>query len=320
MSWVSLLIHVYISNRVTPHPRSFTILFKTLCASQPELSHFGVVCPTLPSTAGPSQRSMFTKPDLYGNVLPNVPAIFALLEHLNGLINANPPVYPSKEQHVPVDSTATSFGYHEFPANENRSDFEKWSLCSPGLEYPCEADAKMNQNFAERYYSFNFPAHTPHDNLTTVGVFLSLDVQMNWFFRVRDVDATISGFFLNSETLAECPVFGFNANQYWVEYLPTNPVLPAPTKVADPESLFRFSFTGKTVNRDYSQIDFLSSVMAQTNVVMPQNHPLLSAFGGLNTTRVGDYWQIWPVESSNESIDDYLGLRTVIANTFVAKS
>ncbi|KAK2641033.1 hypothetical protein Ddye_022796 [Dipteronia dyeriana] len=143
---------------------------------------------------------------------------------------------------------------------------------------------------------------------------------MNWIFRVRDVVATISGFFLNSETFDECPAFGFNANQYWVEYLPTDLVLLAPAKVADPESLFRFSFTGKTVNRDYSQRDFLSSVMAQTNVVMPQNHPLLSAFGGLDTTRVGDYWQIWPVESSNKSIDDYLGLRTVIANTFVPKS
>ncbi|KAK3205384.1 hypothetical protein Dsin_019430 [Dipteronia sinensis] len=83
-----------------PIPEPLLVLFKTLCVSQSELPYFGVVSPTLPNIVGPSPCIMFTKPNIYANMLPNIPAIFALLEHLNGLINANPHVYPSKWQHI----------------------------------------------------------------------------------------------------------------------------------------------------------------------------------------------------------------------------
>lgn len=135
-------------------------LFKTLCCSQPEIPTYGVVFPSLPSNPGPERRDSFMNANPISHVLPNIPAIFALLSDLNSKLNPADDaqaVYPAKGKHIPVPSTAVVFGHHSFPVHANRTDAQKWALCSSGLQYPCEADKKLHESFAEGLANYTFP-------------------------------------------------------------------------------------------------------------------------------------------------------------------
>ncbi|XP_057445021.1 IAA-leucine resistant 2 [Lotus japonicus] len=134
-----------------PIPGPLLPLFKTICSSQPEFSNYGKVYPRVPTVPGPTKRRNFLREEQHAHFLPNVPGIFALLEHLNGLINGENPVYPKMRKHIPVTENAVVFGHHSFPALADRSDHENWCLVSPGLQYYCEADQKLNESFAEGY-------------------------------------------------------------------------------------------------------------------------------------------------------------------------
>ncbi|KAL9684804.1 hypothetical protein QQ045_022245 [Rhodiola kirilowii] len=126
-------------------------LFKTLCSSQPELPHYGKVYPRIPTHPGPRRRDEFMRLSIECNFLPNVPGIFALLEDLKQSFIGDPPIYPKLGRHIPVtENAAVLFGHKVFPVNDERTDAEKWSLVSPGLQYPCEADQKLNEMFSKR--------------------------------------------------------------------------------------------------------------------------------------------------------------------------
>ena len=125
-------------------------LFKTLCCSQPEIPTYGVVSPVLPSLPGPETRDAFMLADATSHVLPNIPGIFALLAHLRTCLIPDAGQVantPAKGKHIPVTANAAAaiiFGHHSFPVPANRTEAEKWSLCSSGLQYPCEADRRLH--------------------------------------------------------------------------------------------------------------------------------------------------------------------------------
>nr|WAK97193.1 coat protein [Dichroa partitivirus 1] len=302
-----------------PVPSPLVTLFKTLCASQPEMREYGPVCPILPAEAGPQRRDAFIRADKDANVLPNVPGIFALLTDLNDKINAEAPIFPAKSKHIPVGNNAVTFGFHQFPAHAERSQRDKWSLVSTGLDYDCEADKKMHEVFAERYASFNFPTMAAADDLRNIDSFLGMSGRTDWFGQVKDVAAAVASVFTDSGTLYDCPVSGVNANQYVVEYLPTSATLPAPHRIADPASSFPFSLRVRTSVRNFSQLSLSQACAAQTNTVMPFNHPFLVNFGEYGETRTGDFWQIEPSESSDAQRENYIGVRTVVRKLYSTK-
>lgn len=303
-----------------PIPSPLLLVFKSLCASQPEIGEYGPVCPILPDVAGPQRRSNFCKttPDAY--LLPNVPCIFALLRDLNAKINGNPPIYPSKYSHDTVGDAETTFGFHNFPAQAEREIQDQWSLITPGIEYPCEASRKIHEVFSERYATFHFPTLTANDDLTTVAGYLSMHGRTDWFGRVKDVAAMVSEFFKNSGTLADCAVSGPSANQYLIGYRGPDVLPTAPTKVADPASLFPFSFKLATSVRKSSQVAIAEAGLVQTNVVMFDNHPYFHEIGDIDITRFGDFWSIEPVEFSSYSAENYLAIRPIIKAMFDTKS
>ncbi|KAF9589199.1 hypothetical protein IFM89_019708 [Coptis chinensis] len=113
-----------------PVPGPLIPLFKTLCSSQPEIPTYSKVYPKLPAIIGPDRRSNFIREATDAFLLPNVPGIFALLENLNSIINADQPRFPKKGAHIPVTATAlqaTIFGHHTFPVPADRTDLDKWS-------------------------------------------------------------------------------------------------------------------------------------------------------------------------------------------------
>nr|QRG29207.1 putative CP [Panax cryptic virus 4] len=298
-------------------------LFKTLCCSQPEIPTFGKVYPTLPIQPGPAQRSTFLVNQPIHYLLPNIPGIFALIEDLNAKLNPGPdqqPVYPAKGKHTPVSANATTaviFGHHSFPATATRSNAEKWSLVSSGLQYPCEADKKLHENFAERLENFEFPITAADDDLTAYFNFLHIRNNMTWFAQVRDVAAAEAAFFEGSGTLADCPPLGVPANQIVACYQAPDTLPPAPTCSADSASLFPFAIKLQTNARALPELAEAMASLAQTNADMFATHPFLSQIGV--ATRSGPFWDIRPIESSFKDESSYLSLREIIRGLMKSK-
>nr|BBA66578.1 capsid protein [Pear alphapartitivirus] len=291
-------------------------LFKTLCCSQPEIPTYGKVFPSLPMHPGPELRSSFINGDPQSHVLPNIPGIFALLADLNAKLNPGidqQAVFPAKGKHIPVTSTAaaaTIFGHHSFPIPANRSAAERWSLVSSGLQYPCEADKKLHENFAERIDNFDFPPTAQDDNLQTFHCFLHINRQLAWFAQVRDVAAAEASFFEGSGTLADCAPFGITANQVIVQYC-TPPTLPtAPTHSADSAAQFPFAIKLKTNARSLPELSEAMAATAQSNIHMFPTHPFLANIGV--TTLDGPFWDIRPTETSFKDETSFFSLREII--------
>lgn len=320
--------HQFLSRFLDAHPpESLTIcgplipLFKTLCTSQPEILTYGKLYPRLPAPIGPNRRRDFIRDSPDAFCLPNVPGILALLEDLNSKINANQPVYPKKGAHIPVTSDAHQaivFGHHSFPVPDERSDLEKWSLCSSGLQYPCEADARLNEAFAERYSNFDFPGTAANDALMEMDYFLSLDVSLAWFSQVKNVAATAASYYEGSGSLIDCPPHGLTANQFPV--LLQSPVtLPtAPACSADRRALFPFSFRLRTSVRVPPSLSEAMASYSQTNIRMFIDHPYLANFGRL--TIAGGFWDIRPEELSPADDSSYLSINDTCKRMMKSKN
>lgn len=270
-------------------------LFKSLCCSQPEIQSYGIVYPDLPSSPGPDTRRSFMLETATSHILPNIPEIFALIEDLIKKISSNSSyLCPAKGKHIPVAASAAVFGHHSFPDRTARSEAEKWALVSSGLQYPCEADKKLNEFFAERIFHFDLPVTAEKDDLSSYSAFLHIDKSMAWFAQVLHVAIIEASFFEGSGTRADCPPFGTVSNQIVVRYQP--PTVPiVPTCSADPASLFPFAIRLETVSRNLPDLAEAMAAAAQTNVAMFGSHPYYKNIG--NTTRHGPFWNIRPIEA-----------------------
>lgn len=301
-----------------PIPGPLLALFKTLCSSQPEIPQYGKVYPRIPSTPGPPKRSDFINSNPTALMQPNVPGILALLEDLNQKINATQPTYPKKGQHIPVDATAVTFGHHAFGADSARSNLEKWSLVSSGLQYACEADSKLHEGFAERYENFDFPPTDANDDLRNISTFLGMDSSKAWFSQVRDVADAIAAYFNGSGTLADCSPSGIVSNQIQIQYLAPTTLPSPPARSADKRSLFPFSFRMNTTMRAPPALSEGLASFSQTNVRMFPTHPYLGDFGDDNH-RNGEFWKIRPIESSPSDHETYLSLNEIIRKMLKAR-
>nr|WGH72965.1 MAG: putative coat protein [Trichoderma gamsii alphapartitivirus 1] len=293
-----------------PVPGPLLTLFKSICTSQPEIQSYGKIYPRIPPSPGPERRSEFRLDNSVSFFQPNVPGIFALLTHLDGVINGANPIYPPKGKHIPVTATATNpevFGFHTFPVPTDRSDAEKWSLNSAGLEFPCEADSKLNESFAERYEDFDFPTMTANDDLSSITNYLGMKDSLSWFSQVKDVAAAVSIYCNGSGTLADCSPTGLSSNQLIVQYLKPTRDITAPTRVADPLSRFPFSFHLSTTARQPPQLAESIAAQAQTNIRCYADHPYAGDFGN-ETHRPGEFWKVRPIEKSSSDYESYLGL------------
>ncbi|XP_021767027.1 IAA-leucine resistant 2-like [Chenopodium quinoa] len=173
-----------------------------------------------------------------------MPGIIALLEDLNLLINGDPQVIPSMGKHISVQEAGNQtkvFGYYRFPPLNQRSDFEKYALCSPGLQYAFEADKCLNKSFADSYHNFDFPTTHANDNLRPIANFLHMNNSMAWFHQVKAVAATVAKYFTGSGTLADCAPHGVTANQYVCVMQPPATKKITPRHSADKRALFPFA-------------------------------------------------------------------------------
>jgi hypothetical protein len=304
-----------------PIPGQLLVLFKSLCTSEPEITSYGKVFPRIPESLGPDKRSKFWTGEVSAYMQPNIPGIFALLEDLQKEFNRSPPIYPKKGKHIPVtkdSATPEIFGHHTFPAHGSRSTSESWSLTSAGLDYPCEADSKLNEAFSERLENFGFPTTTANDDLTSIQRYLSMSKSIAWFANVRDVADCIASYCENSGTLADCSPAGIPSNQTLVVYSKPEVAISVPTHVGDPKSLFPFSFHLSTTARSPPNASVLSAAAVQTNVRMYATHPFAGSYGD-NSTRIGKFWDIRPIEKSDSDTESYLGLIPIVRKEILSR-
>ena len=292
-------------------------LYKTLCASQPEIPTYGKVYPILPPAPGPATRDVFMLDDRFCYILPIIPGILALLENLNSKLNPTTPgtnpVFPNKGKHIPVPDNrneAVVFAHHQFPATANMTQKDRWMLASSGLQYSCEADKRLHEGFAERYENFNFPATAATDDLRSLNGFMSMIDSLAWFAQVKEVAAIEAAYFEGSGTLADCASSGLTANQIVVEYQ-TPTVLPTPpTHSFDTRSLFPFSIRLRSSARSPPELTEAMAALAQTNAELFGTHLWLNPIG--QVTRLGEFWAIRPIEKSIKDETSYLSLKGII--------
>ncbi|CAL1353183.1 unnamed protein product [Linum trigynum] len=305
-----------------PIPGPLLVLFKTLCCSQPEIKSYGTVYPRLPTHPGPKKRSKFVSKAIANHFLPNVPGIFALLHHLNSLVNAKlEPIYPKLGKHCPVPAegeSPTTFGHHIFPASSaERTELEKWSLVTPGLQYPCEADQKLNEAFAERFGKFGFPKMSADDDLTNIWAFMGMEHKMAWFNQVKGVAETAAEFFDGSGTLADCSVDeGLVSNQIVcvMSSCEANKqkLKNVPTCSADWESLMApFTFKLKTTARSLPPFAEAAAAYSQTHIRVHEGHPMYGSFGQ-KSKHDGPFWEIRPIESSPVDDSSYSAISWIV--------
>ncbi|KFK39178.1 hypothetical protein AALP_AA3G210400 [Arabis alpina] len=265
-----------------PVPVPLLKLIETLCSSQPEFPpHHGKVYPRIPVQPGPSRRDAFMRNDvLESHFLPNVPGIFALLEDLNRLFSQDPPVYPKRDKHIPVTENAVStFGHKTFGLHADRTEAEKWSLVSPGLQYPCEADQKLNEAFAERYHDFEFPVTAATDSLSKISSFLHMKRKMAWFTHVKEVANSVAASFEGSGTLDDCSPHGVVSNQVMACLSLPKHLPEPPTCTADKCATYEFSYKLKSTAHNLPALAEAAAAFSQTHIRMFPNHPYLRTFG-----------------------------------------
>ncbi|XP_021748749.1 IAA-leucine resistant 2-like [Chenopodium quinoa] len=291
--------------------------FKTLCSSEIQImkNSYGLVYPSIPSRAGPKRRNSFmrgitcTSSSNSAFFLPNIPGIIALLEDLNLLINGDPQMIPSLGKHIPVQEAGNQtkvFGYYSFPPLNEWSDFEKYALCSPGLQYPCEADKSLNKSFADSYHNFDFPTTHANDNLRPIANFLHMNNSMAWFHQVKAVAATVAKYFTGSGTLADCTPHGVNANQYVCVMQPPATKMITPCHSADKRALFPFALRLTTTVTNPNPHTEALVALAQTHIQMFNGHPYLSQFG--HPVGSGPFWAFRPIAKSEVDDSSYLSL------------
>ncbi|XP_026379755.1 IAA-leucine resistant 2 [Papaver somniferum] len=290
------------------------LLFQSLCTSKPEIKSFGLVVPDLPSKPGPTYRHEFMQQDI-NSFLPNIPGIFALIRDLYDTIHDDSEgrVYPNLGCHTPVPPGANEpiqFGFCNFPILAQRNDFEKYALCSPGLQYPCEAYKGINRSFYEKYNSIPFPALHADDKLAEFPAFLHLDGSPKWFVSIVLIAAKAAKFFEESGFLSDCSPKGLPINQYVCNIQRPDTLPIAPRYSADPSSLIQFSLQLSTTVRKPIPLIKAMAASCQTRIKMYHQHPYFGAFG--EPVGTGPFWDIRPVETSSIDINSYLSYVQII--------
>jgi hypothetical protein len=287
-------------------------LFKTITASSAEYQNYGKISPLIPVKLGPNPRSNMAIFDPIHFGLPNIPGIFALIAHLDSVMNGTAPIQPAKRW-VPIDgTTAVTFNGHAYAHPPSGwSDNEAWSLVSPGLEFPCEASKELNIVFAERYSDYEFPPVTGTDDLSSLSDYLSMTASSSWFNRVKEVAAMASLYCLGSGTLADCAPHSISSNHVIVNRIAPATLPSRPVRMADPASRSPFSYRLRTSDRQLPELSEIMAAAAQINILMYSTHPHLNGMTDA-ALRTGPYWDIRPQDLSSIDDESYLALQGVI--------
>jgi hypothetical protein len=301
-------------------PGPLLSVFKSISTSQPEDKSFGKVCPHVPDNLGPDDKSEIILDSDISVLLPQIPILMAM----NSILVNLPANTASESQWSPVKPgqgnlpAAVTFMGHTFA--QNRATWpalQAWSLTSPGVEYPIEANAALMDSYRQNAFMLDIP-DAPADIEYTPN-FLNLQ-DLEWFGRLNEMMAIYAKYFRGSGTLSDCALSGVSANQVYGTYKDQNTAPVQPTGFGDRQSRVKLVCTHKTTTRELPQLFELMAFNSQTNMHLPSNHPFKPNAGQTDPdVKTGPFWDIRP-ESSESSLDEsYLGITAKVSQMHVQK-
>lgn len=129
------------------------------------------------------------------------------------------------------------------------------------LQYLCEADKILNEEFAKRYTYFQFTITRVDDDMCSIVNFLHMNEYMEWF--THDIAAR---YITGSGTLIECSPSGVVANRYACKMQTPVTALTLPRQSLDSQALFNFTLCLCTTVTNPTPLIKDTAFMAQTHI------------------------------------------------------
>nr|BDV50551.1 MAG: coat protein [Flammulina alphapartitivirus 1] len=287
-------------------PAPLLHVFKSLCASRPEIDQLGFVCPFLPTAFYDDRLSAGNFKD-HIHMIPDIPGMLSLLSLLK-----TEKIYGKSKQ---PDIKGKSFRGLSFDADVAQwSSDAAWSLLFPGINHGQETGKKVNELFFDdRYDDLSLPSVSSNSQLNTPASFCYLTGNMSWFSTVRDIATTVAVMFPGSGTLADCSPIGIPTGQIVTQLLEPDSLPTIPTGLNEKSSIdLDTRYRLITSARSIPQLAVIVAGASQINKSMYSTHP---KYPGINSVDLasglysqGKFWDIRPLESSAIEEDAFFGL------------
>jgi hypothetical protein len=291
-----------------PIPAPLLHIFKSLCASKPEIPQLALVVPFLPGKLVPSGSSLLKDANnLFASTtamyLPDICGILSMLDKQKVTSSFK------KGFHPKISATGdTSFrGMTLDKDTTTWSSWSAWSLRAPGIEHPFESGKKLNESFFEdRIEDLSLPTVGGNDDVGTIDSWLRLHGSLSWFSEVRDLATTACKFFPGSGSLSDCPPLGLRTGQIVMQTIAPATVPTQPTSFTN-DSKFNLDIKYRllTTCRSISQMEVILAGASGINMRLYKTHPASNA--GKSIIK-GKFWDIRPIESGTSEEDRFFGL------------
>lgn len=174
------------------------LFFQTLGAVKLSDPMYSWICPTLPEIIGTDANTSGTLHSDAAMPLPNVPFLLTLLQQFSSCIDATE--YNSDGQViVPSFTSGTNFLGLDF-VNQNAAT--RRTKFSAGTLEPVESAPNLDISVARRIKRWGLPTLTSQTNLQSIGDFLQLMGNSEWFKQLVIVATHESKFFAGSTNLS----------------------------------------------------------------------------------------------------------------------
>jgi hypothetical protein len=274
-----------------PIPAPLIHIFKSICASRPEIPQYGYVTPIVPEELWSTQLKDTPTSRYAIDFFPNIPYILALYNLLNGTtIKGNVKEIKTYLGDKTNDRTFAGITYDKDPSQWNT--IRAHALRAPGMEHALEGTNSFNKDFYEnRFDNLEVPAPSSNDKVKFVDEFCYMSKKLAWFRDLVEIASSAAKYFEGSGSLADCSPVGPPVCQIQVTIsnvdLHTAPVAFSTGKSFYAESHMKLTTSSRT-------IDQMSMIMASASHLNLRYHTSIN----LQSRQSGPFWSLGPIESS----------------------
>jgi hypothetical protein len=182
------------------------MFFQTLGAVKLSDPLYSWICPTLPAAIGTAANNIGVFLASANIMLPNVPALIRFLQEIGNAANINA-ITDANAMLAPASRVAQNnnfFGINLGANQQNNADYQRL-VYSAGWLAPPEIPDTLDINLIRRINRWQLPVVNAGTDLTTIGSFLQLDGNYEWFKNLINLCTQEAKFFKGSTNLANIP-------------------------------------------------------------------------------------------------------------------
>jgi hypothetical protein len=295
-----------------PIPAPLIHIFKSLCASRPEIPQYGYVTPVVPENLWSTQLKDAPVGSVY-NHFPNIPYMLALYNLLNNsTLKGSVKDIKTYLGNGTDDRSFAGYTYDKDPAQWLQTRARQ--LMSPGMEHALEGTASFNKDFYEnRFDNLEVPAPSSNDKVKFVDEFLYMSKKVSWFRDLVEIASSAAKYFEGSGTLADCSPVGPPVCQIQVT-----------VSEVDFDTLPTGFATGKSFYADgHMKLTTSSRTIDQLSMIMASASHLNMRYRGTNaitSRQEGPFWSLGPIESSVTDESALIQVRQTIKKMMKSKA